>query len=122
MAQIYLCCVYFIQVSPTYGRKTMCGLLAAEGIHVAETRVCTALRQVNPGYQQARQQRTERQLNPTVYHASHFGDKVHIDQNEKLVMYGVTHICAIDGYSSKIVGFVSMPIKNNVEIYTLLFR
>ena len=43
-------------------------------------------------------------------------------QNEKLVMYGVTHMCAIDGFSGKVVGFISMPIKNTVEIYSHLFR
>jgi hypothetical protein len=39
-------------------------------------------------------------------------------------MYGVTHICAIDGYSGKVVEFVSMrmPVKNNIEIYNHLFR
>lgn len=100
----------------------MCGLLAAEGMRIAESRVRTALHDVNPHYQQARQERTERQLNPKPYCASHFGDKMHIDQNEKLVMFGVTHICAIDGYSGKIVGFISMPVKNNLEIYNHLFR
>ena len=30
----------------------------------------------------------------------------HIDQNEKLVMFGVTHICAVDG---KIMSFITMP-------------
>ena len=33
-------------------------------------------------------------------------------------MFGVTHACAIDGYSGKIVGFITMPVKNNIEIYT----
>ena len=66
--------------------------------------------------------RTMQHLNPVPYHASYFGQKLHIDQNEKLVMFGVTHICATDGYSGKIVGFISMPIKNNVEIYSHLFR
>ena len=99
----------------------MCGLLAAEGMRAAERRVGMALQHANPGYQRARQERTERQLNPTPYRASHFGCKIHIDQNEKLVMYGVTHICAIDGYSGKIVGFISMPIKNCIEIYNHLF-
>ena len=76
----------------------MCGLLASDGMHIAEGRVRAALHRVNPGYQQARRNRTERQLNPQPYHASYFGDKLHIDQNEKMVMYGVTHACAIDGY------------------------
>jgi hypothetical protein len=37
-------------------------------------------------------------------------------------MFGVTHICAVDGYSRMIVGFVTMPIKNNVEIFANLYR
>ena len=49
-------------------------------------------------------------------HSRYFGEKVHIDQNEKLVLFGVTHICAVDGYSGKIVAFCSMPIKNNISI------
>lgn len=63
-----------------------------------------------------------RHTNPIPYHAEYFGHKLHIDQNEKLVMYGVTHVCAVDGYSNKIVGFVTMPIKNNLEIYTHLYQ
>nr|XP_020461071.1 uncharacterized protein LOC109963123 isoform X2 [Monopterus albus] len=30
------------------------------------------------------------------------GHKLHLDQNEKLVMFGVTHVLAIDGFSKKI--------------------
>ena len=30
--------------------------------------------------------------------------------------------CAVDGFSGKNVGFVTMPVNNNVEIYTHLFR
>lgn len=48
--------------------------------------------------------------------------KVHIDQNEKLVMFGVTHVCAVDGYSGKIVGFATMARKNNALIYEHLYR
>ena len=39
------------------------------------------------------------------------GHKLHIDQNEKLVMFGVTHIIAVDGYSKKIVANATMPVK-----------
>lgn len=45
-----------------------------------------------------------------------------MDQNEKLVMYGVTHVIAVDGYSSFIVGHASMPRKNNLVIYDKVFR
>ena len=95
----------------------MTGLLASEGIGVSQQRVGESLRLTNPGYQHARRTATERQINLVPYHADYFGHKVHVDQNEKLVMFGVTHICAVDGYSGKIVGFVTMPIKNNVEMY-----
>ena len=37
-------------------------------------------------------------------------------------MYGVTHVCAIDGYSNMIVGTDTMPIKNAVEVYDQLYR
>ena len=37
-------------------------------------------------------------------------------------MFGVTHICARDGYSGKVVAFASMPVKNNVEMYKHVFR
>ena len=100
----------------------MTSLLASEGIRVSQQRVGESLHLTNPGYQHARRTGTERQINPVPYHADYFGHKVHVDQNEKLVMFGVTHICAVDGYSGKIVGFVTMPIKNNVEIYANFFR
>ena len=67
-------------------------------------------------------QLTTRSLNPIPYSADYFGHKVHVDQNEKLVLYGVTHICAIDGYSNKIVAFITMPIKNCIEIYSHLYK
>ena len=37
-------------------------------------------------------------------------------------MYGVTHVLAIDGHSRKIVGFLTIPVKNAVAIYAHLFR
>ena len=61
-------------------------------------------------------------LNPLPYRAMYFGEKVHLDQNEKCVMFGVTHVVAIDGCSRKIVGFVTIPKKNPILIYDMLFR
>ena len=74
--------------------KTMTGLLASEGIKVSQQRVGESLRLTNPGYQHACRTATERQINPVPYHADYFGHKVHVDQNEKLVMFGVTHMCS----------------------------
>lgn len=100
----------------------MTGLLASQGVSVSEQRVGESLQRVHPGYHHARRTSTARQMNPVPYHADYCGHKLHIDQNEKLVMFGVTHICGVDGYSSKIVGFLTMPIKNCIEIYSNFFR
>lgn len=100
----------------------MTGLLSSQGVRVSQTRVGASLRRSNPHYHHQRCTSTARLLNPIPYSADYFGHKVHIDQNEKVAMYGVTHVCARDGFSGKVVGFVSMPVKNNVEIYTHLYR
>ena len=77
---------------------------------MSSRRVAQALRTVAPGYQRLRHIRAERQINPTPYTAEYFGHKLHVDQNEKLVMYGVTHYAAIDGFSGMIVAFITMSI------------
>ena len=90
----------------------MTGLLASQGFRCAQKHVCDALRRVKPGYHNIRRRCAERLRNPVPYIADYFGQKLHIDQNEKLVMFGITHVCAIDGYSKKIVGFAVLPRKN----------
>lgn len=99
----------------------MTGLLAAEGFKVAQKRVGVSLKQVCSIYHNRRVTRTQNLINPIPYAAKYFGDKIHIDQNEKLALFNVTHVCAVDGYSGMIVGFASMPIKNNVTIYEELY-
>ena len=108
-------------VGNAYGRRTMQGLLRAQGIHVSERRVGRSMGRVAPGPQHGRRQRARRHLNPPVYTARFFGDKLHLDQNEKLAMYGVTHVIAVDGFSRKIVGMITLPVKNAVAIYNTLF-
>ena len=100
----------------------MTGLLASEGIRVSQGRVGESLKVVSPSYHLARCCSAVRKFNSAVYSAMHFGHKLHVDQNEKLCMYGVTHVAEIDGYSGMIVGFISMAVKNNVIIYDHLFR
>lgn len=56
-------------------------------------------------------------LNRVHYSAAYMGHKVQTDQNEKLVMFGVTHVLGIDGYSSKVVAQAAMPVKNNLPVY-----
>ena len=38
-----------------------------------------------------------------LYTQEYFGHKMHIDQNEKLIHFGVTYVMARDGFSGKIV-------------------
>ena len=99
----------------------MTGVLSSQGYPTSEIRVGESLRRVNPANHDQRQTRTYRQINPVLYRADYFGEKLHIDQNEKLVMFGVTHVGAIDGFSGKIVAFSTMPIKNNVTIYEEIY-
>ena len=61
-------------------------------------------------------------LNPIPYHAEYFGHKLHMDQNEKLNMFGATHVLAVDGFSSKVVAWATMPVKNNLLIYDKVYR
>ena len=57
-----------------------------------------------------------------MYTARYFGHKLHLDQNEKLIHYGVTYVLARDGYSGKIVAGALMSIKNNSIIYEQVYR
>lgn len=100
----------------------MTGLLAANGIRVCQTRVGESLKRVDARHHSRRQYQLHRRTNPIPYCSRYFGEKVHIDQNEKLVLFGVTHVCAVDGYSGKIVGYALMAIKNCVTVYEQIFR
>ena len=111
-----------VQVGHVYGRRMLKGVLESKGIKISEGRVAATLRRVAPSqYEQRRHDAVDR-LNPSPYIALYFGHKLHLDQNEKLGMFGVTHVVAKDGFSGKIVGFSTMPVKNNLAIYESVFR
>lgn len=99
----------------------MTGYLAAQGVCASEVRVGRTLAQMHEPYHQARCQGA-RNLNPVPYNAEYAGHKLHMDQNEKLCMFGVTHVIAIDGFTKKIVGHSTMPIKNNLTIYEEVYK
>ena len=105
------------QVGPTWGRKMLKGYLRKQGVNICSKRIGTSLASVAPVYHQQRLTRTERATNPLPYHAQYFGHKIHMDQNEKIAMYGVTHVCATDGHSGRVVSHALMPVKNNLLIY-----
>uniref|UniRef100_A0A1A8PQX8 Integrase core domain-containing protein n=1 Tax=Nothobranchius rachovii TaxID=451742 RepID=A0A1A8PQX8_9TELE len=91
------------------------------GLHAGEGRVGRILTELHQPYHEFRREGA-RNLNPVPYHAEYMGHKLHLDQNEKLVMFGVTHVLAVDGYSSKIVAHSTMPVKNNLVIYEEIYR
>ncbi|KAK2823153.1 hypothetical protein Q7C36_019753 [Tachysurus vachellii] len=109
------------EMGPTYGRRMIKGYLAMKGVHAAETRIGTVRRTMHQSYHEARRQGA-RNLNPIPFQAGYMGQKIHMDQNEKLAMFGVTHVLAIDGFSKKVVAHSTMPIKNNLAIYEDVFR
>ena len=55
---------------------------------LAEKRVGAALSMVSPRYTAQSRRSTTIAVNPIPYRADYFGHKLHIDQNERLVMYG----------------------------------
>lgn len=100
----------------------MTGLLRSRGYRIGERATRLALQTVSSTYHIQRQRGTERLRNPTPYYAEYAGHKIHLDQNEKLADFGLTHVMATDGYSGKIVGASSMPVKNNITIYDDVYR
>ena len=75
-----------------------------------------------PQYYQRRQTNTARLTNPIPYKVDYFGYKLNIDQNEKLVMYGVTHVTAVGGHSRFVLCGVTIPVKNNQTICEKVYR
>lgn len=107
-----------------FGRKMIKGYLEASSntTVASDKRVGRSLARVAALYHQKRQTDTARLTNPIPYVALYYGHKLHVDQNEKLAMYGVTRVCAIDGFSKYVPGFSTMPVKNNLQIYDNIYR
>ncbi|XP_064383624.1 uncharacterized protein LOC135351363 isoform X2 [Halichondria panicea] len=110
------------EVGHVYGRRMLKGVLESKGIKVSEKRVSESLQRVAPLQYDQRRNDTLDRTNPLQYSALHFGHKLHIDQNEKITMFGATHIVARDGYSGKIIAYCTMPVKNNLAIYDSILR
>ena len=61
-------------------------------------------------------------LNPKNYNAKYFGHKIYCDQNKKFGMFVVVHVCALDGFSSNIVGHTIMARNINLVTYEEGYR
>lgn len=100
----------------------MKGYLESQNVSIGEHKVSRSLKRVAPAAHEHRRQNTVDTTNPIPYVARYFGHKLHVDQNEKIGMYGVTHVISVDGFSNYVTSFVSMPVKNNLIIYNNIYR
>ena len=119
-ARLFTLC-YTFQVGPIYGRKLMAGYLRQKlGTAIGQNRVRAALAKVHPSNHRKRQNKSERQANPIPYRTDYFGHKLHLDQDKKLVMYGVTHAVTIDRHSHFAAS--TSPIESNILVYDQIYR
>ena len=86
-------------------------------MRVSERKLKQVLPAIAPVGHYTHQMSSLERSNPAIYSARYFGHKEHLDQNEKLIHFGVTYAMARDGFSGKIVGGAVMPCKNNSVIY-----
>ena len=97
-------------------------LLHSEGVHVRQQRLGRSVSRTYPLALPQRSHNVRRAMNPIPYRAKFYGENIHLDQNEKLVLYGIVHFVAVDSYCRKIVGFLTMSRKNPITIYNTVFR
>ena len=92
------------------------------GVSILERKVGNELKKICPSTKAELCVQAGRLFYPKACKAEYFEHKMHVEQNEKLVMYGVTHVVARDGYSGMITGYTTMAIKSNLTIHEKMFR
>ena len=96
----------------------MQGLLSNRlGIRINRTRVGQSLARVASDAHLFRTRTLYKVMNPVLYTAAYFGEKLPCDQNEKLVPFGAIHVLAIDGFSPKGRGVHNNPGEECCSIY-----
>lgn len=93
----------------------MQGLPLSEGLRAGQGRVSVLLECAAPIHYAARRRDTIRLLNPPPYHAHYFGEKLHLNQNKKCVMFGVTHNVAVDGCSRKLYNYPQEEFNSHIR-------
>ena len=71
------------------------GYLLSKGFRISERNISSALKVLDPiSYEERR----NNSLDPIPYRPRYYGHKLHVDQTEKLVLFGVTSVMARDGF------------------------
>ena len=73
---------YILNVGREYGRRTMQGLLQANGIVVNQGRIAASLQRVASAQNNNRHLSPYQMLNPFPCWASNYGEKLYLDQNQ----------------------------------------
>ena len=82
------------KVGENCGSKMMHVVMKSKVINVSETKIGKIFGEINPEAQRKRQNVADRSLNPKIYNAKYFGQKIYYNQNEKLGMFRVPHVRA----------------------------
>ena len=116
---IILLLLFYLQVGPTYGHKTMTGLLASHVVRISQLRVWQLLLRIH-----------------LEYHPAHTGLLLtdYLTQSmqtilvtnctwtkTKSVSCTASLVCAVVGYSGEIAKFITVPVRNNLESCAHLF-
>ena len=91
----------------------MTGYISSNNIITSEQRVRKAMMVVDPHYHAIRVADGKKRFNSVPYNIQYFGNKIHVDLNEKLVHFGVVLIGAFDGFSGMIIDIMVAHRKNN---------
>ena len=110
------------QVGQHLGQENTRRVLRDAGVRVGLGRIGKSVKRVKAVPQEIQRQNTIDRDNPIICDAWYFGKILHLDKNEKLGMFGVTYVTALDVYSGKIVAGVTTPRKNNLVIYDRIYR
>ena len=110
------------QVGDAYGAGTLQGYLRTKSVNISVKNINKILKESNPTAFTPRKNDNLDKINPTPYFSPSFGYKGHIDQNEKLVRYGVVHAVFRDGFSGSIENWTTLPSKNPIQLYSQFYR